>query len=109
VEVGRVAGQHGDATERISLPPIAVELIARAEVEDTRHDCVDLILLVFVWDQLQAGRHFVTLPAAVASRAANGGYSASPAGGSGRRREPAPGEAVPSSRLFHGGTRLTAG
>jgi len=58
VEVGRVAGQHGDATEWISLYCIAVELIARADVEDTRHDCVDLILLVSVWHQLHAGgRH----------------------------------------------------
>ena len=60
VEVGRVSGQNDDATGRIRFHLIAVELIAQADVENARHDCVDPVLRVPVWHQLHAGGHFDT-------------------------------------------------
>src|SRR5437762_14166014 len=41
VEVGRIAGQNDDAPRRICFHLVAVELIAQADVEHTRHDRVD--------------------------------------------------------------------
>jgi hypothetical protein len=84
VEVGRLAGRHSDATERIILHRIDIGLVAQADVEDTGHDCVDLILLVSVWHQLQAGGHF------------------DPAGrcGCDRRWDPAPGRSSPDPDCF---------
>src|SRR2546422_2153646 len=40
VEVGRIAGQNDDATGRIRLHLVAVELIAQADVENAGHDRV---------------------------------------------------------------------
>ena len=37
---------------------IGLELIAKANVEDTGHDRVDPVLRVSVWHQLHAGGHF---------------------------------------------------
>jgi hypothetical protein len=48
MEVRRIAGQNNDATGRIRLDLIAVELIAEADVEDTGLDGVDSILGVSV-------------------------------------------------------------
>ena len=58
VEVGRIAGQNDNATGRIRLHLIAVELIAQADVENAGHDCVDSVLRVSVRHQLYAGRPF---------------------------------------------------
>src|SRR5213594_2096404 len=58
VEVGRIAGQNDDATGRISLHLVAVELIAQADVENAGHDRVHSVLRVSVWHQLHAGGHF---------------------------------------------------
>ena len=58
VEVGRIARQNNDATGRIRLHLIAVELIAQADVEYAGHDCVDSVLWVSVWHQIHAGGHF---------------------------------------------------
>jgi len=58
VEMGRVAGQNDDATGRISLHLIAVELVAETDVENARQDRVDTILRVPVRHEFHAGRHF---------------------------------------------------
>src|SRR2546425_13036905 len=58
VEVGRIAGQNDNATGRIRLHLIAVELIAQADVENAGHDRVNSVLWVSVWHQLHAGGHF---------------------------------------------------
>src|SRR3989441_6915247 len=58
VEVGRMAGQNDDATGWIRLHPIAVELIAQADVEHAGHDRVHSVLRVPMWHQLHAGGHF---------------------------------------------------
>jgi hypothetical protein len=58
VEVGRIAGQNDDATRRMRLQLIVVELIAQANVENAGHDCVDPILGVSMWHYLHAGGHF---------------------------------------------------
>src|SRR5882724_1042201 len=58
VEVGRVAGQNDNATGRVRLHLIAVELIAQADVEHAGDDRVDSVLRVPVWHQLHAGGHF---------------------------------------------------
>jgi hypothetical protein len=44
MEVRRIAGQNNDATGRIRLDLITVELIAQADVEDTGHDGVNSVL-----------------------------------------------------------------
>ena len=44
VEMGRVARQYDDATGRISLYLIAVELVAETDVENARQDRVDTVL-----------------------------------------------------------------
>ena len=44
VEMGSVAGQHDHASRRKSLHLVAVELIAKADVEHARHDRVDPVL-----------------------------------------------------------------
>jgi hypothetical protein len=54
VEMGRVARQKQDATGRIRLQLIRVELIAQAYVENAGYNCVDSILPVPVWHQLHA-------------------------------------------------------
>src|SRR6266480_7461818 len=58
VEVGRIAGQNDDATGRIRLHLVAVELIAQADVENAGHDRVHSVLRVPVWHHLHAGGHF---------------------------------------------------
>src|SRR6516162_10394956 len=40
MEVPGIAGQNDDAAGRISLHRVAVELLAKADIEDTRHDRV---------------------------------------------------------------------
>jgi len=47
-------GQQEDATGRIRLQLIGVELIAQAYVENAGYNCVDSILRVPVWHQLHA-------------------------------------------------------
>lgn len=54
VEMRRIAGQNNDATGRIRLQLIGVELIAQADVENAGDNCVDSILRVPVWHQLHA-------------------------------------------------------
>src|SRR5262249_25614499 len=49
MEVPGIAGQNDDAAGRISLHRVAVELLAQADIEDTRHDRIDSILRVSVW------------------------------------------------------------
>src|SRR2546430_14043969 len=44
VEVGRIAGQNDDATGRIRLHLVTVELIAQADVENAGDDRVDSVL-----------------------------------------------------------------
>src|SRR2546422_9111960 len=58
VEVGRIAGQNDDATDRIRLHLVAVELIAQADVENDVSDRVDAVPRVSVWNTLHAGGHF---------------------------------------------------
>src|SRR5208282_646291 len=58
VEVIRIAWQNDDATRRIRLHLVAVELIAQANVENAGHDGVDSVLRVSVGHQLHAERHF---------------------------------------------------
>ena len=54
VKSGCIAGQNDDATGRIRLRFIAVELIAQANVENAGHDRVDPVLRVSVRHQLHA-------------------------------------------------------
>src|SRR5262245_54128960 len=54
MEVRRIARQNNDATGRISLDLITVELIAQADVEDTGHDGIDSVLGVSVRHELHA-------------------------------------------------------
>ena len=44
MEMRGIAGENDDATRRIGLQLIGVELIAQADVEDAGDDCVDTIL-----------------------------------------------------------------
>src|SRR6266436_1844738 len=54
VEMGRIARQNDDATGGICLQLIGVELIAEADIENARHNCVHSILRVPVWHQFHA-------------------------------------------------------
>ena len=54
----RVAGQNDDATGRIRLELIGVELIAKADVKNAGYNCVNSILRVPVWHQPHAVRCF---------------------------------------------------
>src|SRR5262249_17539102 len=82
VEVPRITRQNDDAAGWIGLDLVAVELIAQADVEDTRHDGVDAILGVLMRHEFHARGHLD--PDHVRS-----GLSGFPnkTGRSGRRRE----------------------
>ena len=56
VEVPGVAGQNDDAARRIRLHLVAVELFAKADVENAVDDRVDSVLRVSVTHQLHAKR-----------------------------------------------------
>ena len=56
VEMGSVAGRHDHASRRKSLHLVAVELIAKADVEHARHDRVDPVLRMPVRHQFCAAR-----------------------------------------------------
>jgi hypothetical protein len=56
--MGRIAGQNDNATGRIRLEFIGVELIAQADVENAGYNGVNPILRVPVWHQLNTVRHF---------------------------------------------------
>ena len=58
MKVGRVARQNDDATGRIRLQRIAVELLAQAYVEHARHDRVDPVLRMSVGHHLDVGGYF---------------------------------------------------
>src|SRR5436190_19223625 len=58
VEVRRIAGQNDDATGRIRLHLVTVELIAQADVENAGHDGVDPVLRVSVRHHLHVGGPF---------------------------------------------------
>jgi hypothetical protein len=58
VEMGRITGQNDDATGRIRLEFIGVELITQADVENAGYHGVNSILRVPVWHQLHTVRHF---------------------------------------------------
>ena len=55
--MGRITGQNDDTARRVRFHLIAVELVAQADVKDTRYYCVDSILRVSVWHYLHAGWH----------------------------------------------------
>jgi len=54
VEMGRIAPQNDDASGRVRLQCGSVELIAQADVENTRDYCIDSVLRVSVGHQLNA-------------------------------------------------------
>jgi hypothetical protein len=58
MEVPRITRQHDDATRRVRLHFIAVELFAEADVENARHDRVDSVFRMTVWHQFHVERHF---------------------------------------------------
>src|SRR6516164_1807775 len=53
-----IAGQNDHAAGRICLQLVGIELIAEADVENTRNNCVDSILRMFVWHELYPRGHF---------------------------------------------------
>jgi len=57
VEVRRVAWQNDNATGRIRLEFIGVELITKADVENAGHYCVNPILRVSVWHEFHAAEY----------------------------------------------------
>jgi hypothetical protein len=57
VEMGRIARQNDDASGRICLQLFRIELLAQADVENTRDYCIDSVLRVSVWHQLNAMGH----------------------------------------------------
>ena len=54
VKVGRITGQNDNATGRIRLHLVGVELITQTDVENAGHNCVNPILRVSVWHELNA-------------------------------------------------------
>jgi len=58
MKVVRVARQNDDAAGRIGSKLLGIEPITEADVENTRDNCVDAVLGVFVWHELYAGRNF---------------------------------------------------
>jgi hypothetical protein len=55
--MGRIARQNDDASRRICLQLFRIELLAQADVENTRDYCIDSVLRVSVWHQLNAMGH----------------------------------------------------
>src|SRR5208283_3209958 len=57
VEMGRIGRLNDDASGRICLQLFHIELIAQTDVENARDYCIDAVLRVSVWHQLNAMGH----------------------------------------------------
>src|ERR1700675_2335747 len=54
MEMPSLAGQNDDASGRIGFHLVAVELLAKSDVEDARHDRIDAIFRMLVRHQFRA-------------------------------------------------------